>query len=81
MKILQIASSSDTENGTMLYALADDGKVYFWRDTCKPREQQYTDPNKPSEFRQGWTEGWYPLAGGISRPTFHPNDPTRHEHE
>jgi len=80
MKILQIASSSDAENGTMLYALADDGNVYFWRDQCKPREQTYAGNEKPSEFRPGWTEGWCLMAMGISRPSFHPNDPKRHEH-
>lgn len=79
MKILQIAASSDTENGTQLYGLADDGIVYFYRYECKGREVQYH--SKPNEFYQGYTEGWFPMETVMSRPLFHPDDPRCQERE
>lgn len=77
MKILQIAASSDTENGTLLYGLADDGKVYFYRENYAPRENQ----SVAGMFYEGWTAGWHPMETCLSKPVFHKNDPKRHEHE
>jgi hypothetical protein len=79
MKILQIASSSDTENGTVLYGLADDGRVYLYRDAYAGREVQYH--SKPNEYLLGYTEGWLPMATEMSTPVFHPNDPRYLEHK
>ena len=75
MKMVQIAASSDTENGTLLYGLADDGKVYFYRETRRPYK------NANNDWHAGWTAGWFPMEAGASKPVFAPEDPKRHEHE
>ena len=91
-RIIQITTSSDTENGTTILGLGNDGNLYEYRyqtlqPVAIPNARWNTDAHRvesaPGEtfFRTGWTPGWSPLPSGISRTLFHPDDPKRNTEE
>lgn len=95
MKIIQIAVATDTENGELLYALADNGRVYLHRNAYAARvyvknvhdaKGAYVKDEKGNAktepvFAPGHTEGWFEVPFEISKPVFHKDDPKRHELE